>query len=74
MTGDPPKGDNVNTFLLYIDVHNIDETLKLIKENGGSVTQEKTDIRGMGFIAKAKDVEGGHIGLWQNAKSPHANR
>lgn len=70
--GDPPKGDNVNTFLLYVDVHSIDDSLKLIKQHGGSVTKEKQGVPGMGFFAQAKDIEGGHIGLWQNVKSPHA--
>ena len=52
---------------MYIDVLDIDKTIKLIKENGGSIIKDKTDIAGMGFLSHAKDIEGGLIAIWQNS-------
>ena len=60
------QGNIPNTPMLYIDVNNIDETIKLIKENNGTIIKNRTDMYGMGFIAHAKDIEGGLIGVWQN--------
>ena len=54
--------------LLYIEVENIDTTLKKIIENGGKSVQGKTEIAPeMGFFALFADSEGNNLGLWAKA-------
>lgn len=53
-------------FMNYITVSSIEETLEKVKENGGTVTMEKTLIaEGMGWIAAFMDPEKNLIGLHQ---------
>lgn len=55
-------------FYLYdctVDVENLDETMEKVKENGGAIVREKTEIPGVGFFAGAKDTEGNRFGLMQ---------
>ena len=51
--------------LLYIEVENIETTLKKIEENGGKEIQGKTEIAPeMGFTGLFTDSEGNNLGLW----------
>lgn len=51
-------------FTNYISVDSIDESVNKIKEQGGEVCMEKTEIApGMGWIAMFKDTEGNMMGL-----------
>ena len=51
-----------------VDTDSIDETLKTVKINGGTITREKEAIGEMGFMAEFKDPDGNEISLWQQAK------
>jgi uncharacterized protein len=54
--------------MFYIDVKNIDETLKQIIAKGGSVVRDKTPLGeggSMGYLAWFKDSEGNILGLSQ---------
>lgn len=61
------KGKNlvVNT----IGVSNVDEYIKKVTDNGGTIAMEKTTVRGVGYMAYCNDVEGNLFGLIQ----PDAN-
>ena len=50
--------------LIYFKTENIDETLRLSKENGGHFLYPKTD-NGIGFVAEFEDTEGNRIALYQ---------
>ncbi len=51
--------------LLYIEVENIEITLKKIEDNCGKTVQGKTEIAPeMGFFALFTDSEGNNLGLW----------
>ena len=56
------------TTIITIDVENLDEHLKKIKENGGKVVSPKRAIGDMGLYAEASDTEGNEFGVWQNLK------
>ena len=56
-------------FMNYIHVENIDEKLKIIKENKGIICMPKTEIgQGMGWIAAFQDTEGNLMGLHEMPK------
>lgn len=60
------EGDEKN--YLYdctIAVENIDDMVKKVKENGGQIMKEKSEIPGVGFFATVKDTEGNKFGLIQ---------
>ncbi len=48
-----------------IQVDDIDKAIADIKSNGGTITREKSELPGVGFMASAKDSEGNPIGLMQ---------
>ncbi len=53
------------SFMLYIEVEDIDTALIKIGENGGQTISGKTQISPEhGFYAMFKDCEGNSIGLW----------
>ncbi len=55
-------------FYLYdctIDVEDIDKAIADVKANGGLITKEKTEMKGIGWFAGAKDTEGNRFGLMQ---------
>jgi predicted enzyme related to lactoylglutathione lyase len=52
--------------VLTIDVPSIDDSLKQIEAQGGSVVRPRTEIPGMGAFAYFKDPEGNTLGLWEN--------
>ena len=66
MIGDLPANDTISGFLVYVDVEDIDESIKLINENGGKIIREKHEIPQMGWYARGKDSEGNLFSLWQN--------
>lgn len=51
---------------VYVTVDSIDEALEQVKELGGSIAVEKTDVPGMGAYAAIVDTEGSEIGLWED--------
>ncbi len=52
--------------VITINVDNIESSLEKIKQNGGQIVREKTQVGNMGFTAYFKDSEGNILGLWQN--------
>jgi predicted enzyme related to lactoylglutathione lyase len=52
-----------------IDVSSVDDSVKKIKEAGGTVLQPKTSIKGVGYIAYCKDTEGNIFSVMQEDTS-----
>ena len=59
------KDNIVNTFDCTITVDNIDESIKAIKDNGGKILREKSEIPNVGWFASCEDTEGNRFGLMQ---------
>ncbi len=60
--------DNViagDTTVFHVNITDIDEVLKKVKETGGKVKREKTIIPAMGWYALITDPDGSTIGLYQ---------
>jgi predicted enzyme related to lactoylglutathione lyase len=51
--------------VITIGVAAIDDALKKIEADGGSVVQPRTEIPDMGAFAYFKDTEGNVVGLWE---------
>ena len=52
----------------YILVDNIDESTQKIKQLGGTITQPKQQVPGVGWIAQAVDPEGNHFAVMQSLR------
>ena len=48
-----------------VDVQSIDEAIKKIKNAGGLIIKEKSQVGEMGFMAYFKDTEGNILSVWQ---------
>jgi uncharacterized protein len=59
------KEDQRNYYDMTISVPDIDEATKAVKANGGKVTQEKMEMKGLGFFAGVEDSEGNVFHLMQ---------
>jgi uncharacterized protein len=57
-----PKKGQVN---VYIEVEDIDITLKAIKKARGTVKTKKSEVPGMGWYASFKTPDGCSLSLWQ---------
>ena len=76
-TGDEQPGINGALFQrsdiketsLTMGVPSIEDALRQIEENGGSVVQGKTPIPTMGWYATCKDSEGNIVGLFTDDPS-----
>lgn len=55
----------INTYDCTILVNDIDQAIKDVKDNGGKIRQEKTEMPGFGFFAGGTDTEGNVFGLMQ---------
>jgi predicted enzyme related to lactoylglutathione lyase len=51
--------------VITVGVDSIDDALKKVEAEGGSVVRPRTPIPGMGAYAYLKDTEGNVIGLWE---------
>jgi hypothetical protein len=49
----------------YILVDSLDEAVKKVTELGGTITEPKAEIPGMGWFAIGKDSEGNNIALYE---------
>jgi len=58
----------INGPTFAVNVDNIDEAIKKIKNAGGLMVKEKTTVENMGFVAYFKDTEGNILSVWQTAK------
>lgn len=50
---------------VYIHVDDVNAYVEKVKELGGKIVNEKTEIPEMGWYADFKDPDGNIIGLWQ---------
>ena len=53
--------------LVYLDVEDIEESVKLFLEAGATLVQDEKEVGGGLFVAKVKDLDGHVIGLRQVA-------
>lgn len=57
--------EKLYTYDCTVQVPDIDKAIEAVKANGGTITREKTEMKGLGFFAGAKDTEGNRFGLMQ---------
>ena len=50
---------------IYVEVESLEPAVAKVKELGGSVAVEITDVPGQGRYAAVVDTEGNEIGLWE---------
>lgn len=55
------------TVLIYINTHNLEKSLKKIKQYGGTVVMESYVIQGIGVMATFKDPTGNLVALLEPA-------
>jgi len=61
--------DNLVTSPTFaIDVEDIEQAIKKIKNAGGLILKDKMQIGDMGLVAYFKDTEGNILSVWQNTK------
>jgi uncharacterized protein len=60
------RRDETPAPLLVIQVDSIDDSLKKIEAEGGSMVTPRTEMPGMGAFAYFKDSEGNVLGLWES--------
>ena len=60
-----PADEKFYTFDDTIAVEDIDKAVEAVKANGGTITREKSELKGVGWFASAKDTEGNRFGLMQ---------
>ena len=60
-----PAEDKIFTFDDTVLVEDIDMAVAAVKANGGTITREKSELKGVGWFANAKDTEGNRFGLMQ---------
>lgn len=56
---------------LSINTNNIDDTIGKIRNFGGTITQEKMAIPGVGWFIGFKDTEGNQLGAMQHDPQAH---
>lgn len=50
---------------VVIQVENLDESIELVKKNGGEIKTDKMEIQGIGTYVSFKDSEGNIVGMLQ---------
>lgn len=60
-----PKTGQEKAFICTIGVSDIDEAISKVKDAGGKITMEKTEMKGVGWFAAAEDTEGNFINIMQ---------
>jgi len=60
-----PEGMGVNAYTNTINVEDIDETVKMIKENGGVILEPKMEVKKVGWMVYAKDPQGNMFSAMQ---------
>jgi predicted enzyme related to lactoylglutathione lyase len=67
----PRMGDHngeksvISSYICTIDVSSLDDSIKAVAENGGKIVKAKREIKGVGWVAFAKDTEGNIFGIMQ---------
>src|SRR3989338_4412161 len=59
------KGEYGSIPHIVIAVENLDESIKMVNELGGQVSEEPTNIPGIGMFVMFKDTEGNRVGMLQ---------
>jgi len=60
-----PADEKIFTFDDTISVEDIDKAVEAVKTNGGMITREKSELKGVGWFASVKDTEGNRFSLMQ---------
>lgn len=60
-----PADNPLHTFDCTIQVDDIDKAVQAVKDNGGTIRQEKMEMPGLGWFARATDPEGNIFALMQ---------
>lgn len=60
-----PADDKLYTYDDTILVDDIDKAIEAVKTNGGTITREKSELKGVGWFASAKDTEENRFSLMQ---------
>jgi len=61
------RQDPVRSPVIVLDVPDIDSTLAVVGQHGGTTLRAKMPVGEMGFAAYFTDSEGNVMGLWQSA-------
>ncbi len=61
------RDDSFKNPVIVLAVDDIDATLKVVEQHGGSTATPKLPVGDMGFAAYFNDSEGNVMGLWQSA-------
>ncbi len=59
------KGEYGDIPHLIISVDDIEKHIEIVRQAGGEITGEPTDIQGIGKFAMFKDTEGNRVGMLQ---------
>lgn len=59
--------------LLIIEVKDIHEAIRQVREHGGMLLKEVQQVGDMGLVAYFKDTESNVLGLWQSLKPTPSN-
>lgn len=62
----PAGDDSVTAFVNMMDVADLDATTAKVEEHGGSITDPKSAVPGIGWVSYAKDTEGNRFGMMQS--------
>lgn len=60
-----PMNDKFYTYDCTIQVEDIDKAVEAVEANGGTITREKSELKGVGWFASVKDPEGNRFSLMQ---------
>jgi uncharacterized protein len=60
-----PRAAETPTPRIVIEVDSIEEALKRIEAEGGSIVSPRAEMPGMGAYAYFKHTEGNLLGLWE---------
>jgi predicted enzyme related to lactoylglutathione lyase len=60
-----PADDKIYTYDSTVLVEDINKAVAAVKANGGMITREKSELKGVGWFAAAKDTEGNRFALMQ---------
>lgn len=64
------EGDGLVSYPSFaIEVKNIDEAIKKIKNAGGLIMKEKMAVGDIGWMSYFKDTEGNILSVWENMKN-----
>jgi uncharacterized protein len=65
----PAQGQPVNAYVCTVGVASVDDSLAKALSSGGAIAVPKMPIRGVGWIAYARDTEGNIFGMMQDDKN-----